>query len=94
MKNIEFRKEIADSWFSYLQNQICKELIVTLNTNSEKNEDKLGNELKLQEHQIILDTLNACHGSRKSVAEQLGISPRTLRYKLARMRDSGIKIPA
>lgn len=57
-------------------------------------EDKLGNELKMQEHQIILDTLQACQGSRKAVAEQLGISPRTLRYKIARMRDSGIQIPA
>ena len=57
-------------------------------------EDKLGSELKLQEHQIILDTLQACQGSRKDVAERLGISPRTLRYKIARMRDSGIQIPA
>ncbi|MEW6989368.1 sigma-54-dependent transcriptional regulator [Colwelliaceae bacterium 6441] len=57
-------------------------------------EDKLGNELKLQEHQIILDTLQACQGSRKDVADRLGISPRTLRYKIARMRDSGIQIPA
>ncbi|WP_114325243.1 sigma-54-dependent transcriptional regulator [Candidatus Colwellia aromaticivorans] len=57
-------------------------------------DDKLGSELKLQEHQIILDTLQACHGSRKDVAERLGISPRTLRYKIARMRDCGIQIPA
>lgn len=57
-------------------------------------EDKLGSELKLQEHQIILDTLLACNGSRKDVAERLGISPRTLRYKIAKMRDSGIEIPA
>ncbi|OKY24691.1 MULTISPECIES: sigma-54-dependent transcriptional regulator [Thalassotalea] len=57
-------------------------------------DDKLGSELKMQEHQIILDTLQACHGSRKAVAEKLGISPRTLRYKIARMRDSGIQIPA
>lgn len=57
-------------------------------------DDKLGSELKLQEHQIILDTLQACHGSRKEVADRLGISPRTLRYKIARMRDSGIQIPA
>lgn len=62
--------------------------------NVSSNDDKLGSELKIQEHQIILDTLQACHGSRKAVAERLGISPRTLRYKIARMRDSGIKIPA
>ena len=56
-------------------------------------EDKLGSELKLQEHQIILDTLLACQGSRKAVAERLGISPRTLRYKIAKMRESGVEIP-
>jgi two-component system response regulator FlrC len=61
---------------------------------SEQANDKLGSELKLQEHQIILDTLLACQGSRKEVAERLGISPRTLRYKIARMRESGIQIPA
>ncbi|WP_323948499.1 sigma-54 dependent transcriptional regulator [Aeromonas caviae] len=54
----------------------------------------LGGELKLQEHQIILDTLQECNGSRKAVADKLGISPRTLRYKLAQMRDAGIELPA
>jgi two-component system response regulator FlrC len=61
---------------------------------TEASDDKLGSELKLQEHQIILDTLLACQGSRKAVAERLGISPRTLRYKIAKMRESGIEIPA
>ncbi|WP_318432375.1 sigma-54-dependent transcriptional regulator [Photobacterium leiognathi] len=54
----------------------------------------LGSELREQEFIIILETLVACDGSRKDVAEQLGISPRTLRYKLAKMRDAGIEIPA
>ncbi|WP_261857890.1 sigma-54-dependent transcriptional regulator [Photobacterium sanguinicancri] len=53
----------------------------------------LGNELREQEFAIILDTIHACEGRRKEVAEQLGISPRTLRYKLAKMRDAGIEIP-
>ncbi|MFV7770840.1 sigma-54-dependent transcriptional regulator [Shewanella marisflavi] len=56
--------------------------------------DGLGDELKAQEHVIILETLNQCNGSRKQVAEKLGISARTLRYKMARMRDMGIQIPA
>lgn len=56
--------------------------------------ERLGNELKQQEHQIILDTLQVCQGSRKAVAEKLGISPRTLRYKLAKMREAGIDVPA
>jgi two-component system response regulator FlrC len=67
--------------------------ILPVEPSVEITEDKLGSELKLQEHQIILDTLQACHGSRKDVAERLGISPRTLRYKMAKMRDSGIQIP-
>ena len=25
MINLDFRKKMADSWFAYLQNQICKE---------------------------------------------------------------------
>jgi two-component system response regulator FlrC len=54
----------------------------------------LGSELKFQEHQIILDALQAFNGKRKDVAEKLGISPRTLRYKLAKMRESGIDLPS
>jgi two-component system response regulator FlrC len=54
----------------------------------------LGSELRLQEHQIILDALQAYNGKRKDVAEKLGISPRTLRYKLAKMRESGIDLPS
>ncbi|MGP9801439.1 sigma-54-dependent transcriptional regulator [Rheinheimera sp. NSM] len=47
-----------------------------------------------QEHRIILATMKACANRRKDVAEKLGISDRTLRYKLARMRDHGIDLPA
>ncbi|GAA0291183.1 sigma-54 dependent transcriptional regulator [Psychrosphaera haliotis] len=51
-------------------------------------------EIRDQENRIILDALQACHGKRKDVAEKLGISPRTLRYKLAKMREQGIEVPA
>ncbi|MEO9945554.1 MAG: sigma-54 dependent transcriptional regulator [Paraglaciecola sp.] len=60
----------------------------------EDDNSKLGSELRQQEHQIILDTLQSCKGRRKDVAERLGISPRTLRYKLAKMREVGIDLPA
>ena len=53
----------------------------------------LGGELRDQEYAIILETLIECNGRRKEMAEKLGISPRTLRYKLAKMRDAGIEIP-
>jgi two-component system response regulator FlrC len=64
--------------------------------NDESNYDATSYKATLQdkEHQIILDTLNKCNGKRKDVAEILGMSPRTLRYKLAKMRDMGIPLPA
>ncbi|MCU4674720.1 sigma-54 dependent transcriptional regulator [Catenovulum sp. 2E275] len=62
-------------------------------SNSVPQAETLDNELKQQEHQIIIDTLIACHGKRNQVADKLGISPRTLRYKIAKMKEHGIDIP-
>ena len=53
----------------------------------------LNNDLKSREYELILKALRKDHGSRKKAAEQLGISPRTLRYKLAKMREYGMEIP-
>ncbi|MFA7553479.1 MAG: sigma-54 dependent transcriptional regulator [Spongiibacteraceae bacterium] len=52
----------------------------------------LEGDLQRREFEIIVDTLRHEKGSRKNTAEKLGISPRTLRYKLARMRDVGINL--
>ena len=49
--------------------------------------------LKNREYQLIIEALQSHPGSRSAVADTLGISPRTLRYKLARMREAGIEIP-
>ncbi|XKH00429.1 sigma-54 dependent transcriptional regulator [Marinobacter nauticus] len=54
----------------------------------------LGNDLRQQEFRIIIQTLRNEGGRRNRAAEQLGISPRTLRYKLAQMRDAGIDLDA
>ena len=51
-------------------------------------------DLKMHEKNIILDVLEQAAGSRKTAAERLGISPRTLRYKLAQMREQGFVIPS
>lgn len=55
--------------------------------------ESLAGDLKDQEKHMILNALQQSAGSRKTAAEQLGISPRTLRYKLARMREDGVAIP-
>jgi two-component system, response regulator FlrC len=54
----------------------------------------LADTLQRAERDVILEALRAAHGSRREVAEKLGISPRTLRYKLARIRNAGIDVPA
>ncbi|MEM5529042.1 sigma-54 dependent transcriptional regulator [Gammaproteobacteria bacterium AS21] len=52
----------------------------------------LGDDLRQHEFQIIVDVLKATNGSRKEAALKLDISPRTLRYKLAKIRDAGIDL--
>ena len=54
----------------------------------------LGDDMRRHEYQMIIDTLRAERGRRKEAAERLGISPRTLRYKLAQMRDAGLDVEA
>ncbi|WP_455925014.1 sigma-54-dependent response regulator transcription factor FleR [Pseudomonas putida] len=54
----------------------------------------LGDDLRRREFQLIIDTLRTERGRRKEAAERLGISPRTLRYKLAQMRDAGMDVEA
>ncbi|MBC3374773.1 sigma-54-dependent response regulator transcription factor FleR [Pseudomonas sp. SWRI92] len=54
----------------------------------------LEDDLRRREFQMIIDTLRAERGRRKEAAERLGISPRTLRYKLAQMRDAGMDVEA
>ena len=56
-------------------------------------QNSLNDNLRSTEEQIILDALREGNGSRKSAAERLGISQRTLRYKIARLRDAGVSIP-
>jgi two-component system response regulator FlrC len=45
------------------------------------------------EKDLILEALRSGSG-RREVAERLGISPRTLRHKLARLREAGVEVPA
>ncbi|MFT6431553.1 MAG: two-component system response regulator FlrC [Halopseudomonas sp.] len=52
----------------------------------------LGVGVRQREYQLILDVLRAERGRRKEAADKLGISPRTLRYKLAQMRDAGLDV--
>ena len=49
----------------------------------------LGAVVQLSEFAAIRETLKACGGSRIETARRLGISERTLRYRLAKAREQG-----
>lgn len=54
-------------------------------------EGELGSDLRTREVELIVKALRE-EPSRKEAAERLGISPRTLRYKVARLRDEGVDV--
>ena len=53
----------------------------------------LGQDLRHREVELIVQALRE-EPSRKEAAERLGISPRTLRYKVARLREEGVDVEA
>ncbi len=54
----------------------------------------LADSLGQTERNVLLEALRNGSSTRREIAERLGISPRTLRYKLARLRAAGIDVPA
>ena len=55
---------------------------------------ELGDGMKSHEYQLIVEALKTERGRKNRAAEKLGISPRTLRYKMAKMRESGFDLDA
>ncbi len=75
---------------------VIEENVLELDEFEDEDNNKVTNlttDLKSHEQELILKALESEHGNRKIVAEKLGISPRTLRYKIAKMKESGIAIP-
>ncbi|WP_415893358.1 sigma-54-dependent transcriptional regulator [Neptuniibacter sp. PT8_73] len=74
---------------------ISQTAVPDVNQETAQDEDlsgQLGEGVRQREFQLIIDALKATNGSRKEAAENLGISPRTLRYKLAKMREQGLDL--
>lgn len=51
-----------------------------------------GDDIKDNEYRFIFNTLESFNWSRKETASKLGVSERTLRYKLSKMRECGFVI--
>ncbi|BBC72157.1 sigma-54-dependent Fis family transcriptional regulator [Altererythrobacter sp. B11] len=56
--------------------------------------EKLAKIVQISEARAIMETLDACGGRRTEAARKLGISERTLRYRLASFREAGLAIGA
>ena len=72
---------------------VCVSDTVDADADEAGSKGRLTDDLRNVEEQMILDALRNGKGSRKQAAELLGISPRTLRYKLQKLREAGISIP-
>jgi len=55
-------------------------------------EARLSKVVRRSEARAIFDTLKDCGGKRMEAARRLGISERTLRYRLASFRDAGVEM--
>jgi two-component system response regulator FlrC len=56
------------------------------------NSGALSESVSATERDLILEALRTDNGNRQAVAKRLGISPRTLRYKLAKLREAGVEV--
>ncbi|MFN4262334.1 MAG: sigma 54-interacting transcriptional regulator [Thioalkalivibrionaceae bacterium] len=53
----------------------------------------LGDRMLAMEYHAVIAALSAYKGRREPAARSLGVSPRTLRHKLARYREAGFSVP-
>lgn len=68
----------------------CAPILSTVSNDDEVRElATLGKVVQMSEFAAIRETMAACGGSRIETARRLGISERTLRYRLAKAREQG-----
>ncbi len=79
--------EAADLQFDTLETQQVSGI------GNDRVELDLDASLRVSEGELIRAALRAEEGRRKPAADRLGISPRTLRYKMARLREMGVALP-
>lgn len=68
-------------------------LLLSGNNESEIEGVRFNSKLKENEAKIIVDVLKEADGCRDTAAKKLNISPRTLRYKISKLKSIGIKVP-
>ncbi|MGM0553437.1 MAG: sigma-54 interaction domain-containing protein [Pseudomonadota bacterium] len=94
LESIWLDADLLAPWTGRLENAGDREVAVDGGETDENPSPMLEQTLQQQESRVILNVLREAGGKRKEAAQRLGISPRTLRYKIARLRESGIAVPA
>jgi len=74
-------------------NIVFDALVEASHVRSTQRDEGVREDLRGTERDMILSALRDSNGNRKLASERLGISGRTLRYKLAKYKDQGIEIP-
>ncbi|KTD12111.1 sigma-54-dependent transcriptional regulator [Legionella jamestowniensis] len=72
--------------------QLPQQTEENVSTNTEEIQKTEAKSLQNHEFELILRTLKENNGNRQQVAAILGVSERTLRYKLAKMREEGYSV--
>ena len=89
---------LLENDFTFKQTETTKEKQEALTTEGAadaKSPEELSEvkDLKTQEAELILATLKRFKGQRQKTADALKLSPRTLRYKLSKLKEQGYEIP-
>jgi two-component system response regulator FlrC len=84
----------ASSSASQMPSEVAQTGLTPTPVSSSLPAEKSANEnVRLVQQEHILGVLRKVGGNRRKAVEILGISERTLRYKLKLWRDSGVEIP-
>ena len=79
-------------WITAQDLMLSQAVTEAVSLNVQDNKAALKQSRKNAEHQFILETLARYNGKRNHTAAALGMTTRTLRYKIAAMREQGINI--
>ncbi len=97
LDNVLQRALILQSGSKITEKDLVFEAMTSISSSQNNDEqcvdNNLSDDLRSHEQRHILDALAKNNCSRRATAAELGISERTLRYKLSRFREEGIEIP-
>jgi two-component system response regulator FlrC len=78
----------------HIQFELLNDSLIAVPERNAAAKASLADSLDQVEKERILEALQDGNVNRREAAEKLGISPRTLRHKLARLREAGVDVPA